>query len=117
MSNDKQDVQMNMVLENVAEIGMMIGVLLSQGFFPKIDLDLSSTDVSQAIIGWAKEFEQKYSGPEFNFDEVHELGYPIGYLEAIDNFTDLKMREAGWLTPEYIVAKGRFWNAESATKS
>lgn len=109
-----QDQRMNLVLENVAEIGLLVGFLLNEGSFPKVDLDLSSEDVSQAIIKWAKEFEEKYEGPEFDFSNgVPELGNPEGYLDAIDNFTEVKMRDQGWLTAEYLSAKERFWNKEN----
>lgn len=100
-----------LVQENIAEMGMMIGGLMRGGDFPKSDLDVSSTDVSQCIISWAKEFEDKYQGPDFDYSKgVPELGNPAGYIEAIDNFTDLKMREASWLTQEYVNDKNRFWH-------
>ncbi|MEX3617798.1 hypothetical protein [Paenibacillus glucanolyticus] len=101
-----------MIQENIAEIGMMIGFLIATDALPKTDLDLSSTDISQKVISWAKEFEDKYEGSDYVFyHAITELGKPDGYLDAIDNFTDLKLREAGWLTKEYISDSGRFWNS------
>ncbi|WP_145142242.1 hypothetical protein [Paenibacillus sp. Y412MC10] len=99
-----------MVQENIAEIAMTVGHLISTGAFPKDELSLGTDEVSHNIITWAKEFEQKYEGPDFDYSKgVPELGNPEGYIDAIDNFTDLKLRDAGWLTDEYIADKGRFW--------
>ena len=84
------------------------------GRAPITDLDLSSTDISQKVISWAKEFEDKYEGSDYDFyQSITELGKPDGYLDAIDNFTDLKLRDAGWLTEEYILDSGRFWNSRT----
>ncbi|MGG3278973.1 hypothetical protein [Paenibacillus solani] len=106
-----QKQRINFVNENIAEMGMIIGYLIAEGAFPQSDLDISTTDISQAIIIWAKEFEDKYEGPDFDYRKGYpEIGNPQTYIEAIDNFTDLKLKEAGWITEEYILQKGRFWN-------
>jgi hypothetical protein len=103
-----------MIQENIAQIGMMIGFLIATDASPHTDLDLSSTDISQKVISWAKEFEDKYEGSDYDFyQSITELGKPDGYLDAIDNFTDLKLRDAGWLTEEYILDSGRFWNSRT----
>ncbi|MGC6586185.1 hypothetical protein ACPV3A_14605 [Paenibacillus sp. Dod16] len=100
-----------LVQENIAEMGMFIGALIREGQFLKSDLDVPSLEVSKHIMSWAKEFEDKYQGPDFDYGKgIPELGDPAGYLDAIDNFTDLKMREAGWLTEEYINDEERFWH-------
>ncbi|MGG4106740.1 hypothetical protein AAXB25_22840 [Paenibacillus lautus] len=106
-----QEQRMELVHENIAEMGMTIGHLIAEGAIPKSDLDISTTDISQAIIVWAKEFEEKYEGPDFEYTKGYpEIGNPETYIEAIDNFTDIKLKEAGWITEEYIAHKGRFWN-------
>ncbi|MBD7970262.1 hypothetical protein [Paenibacillus gallinarum] len=108
-----QEQRETLLHENIAEIGTLVGCLISSGAFPKSDLDVPSTDVSQSIISWAKEFEDKYQGPDFDYSKgVPELGNPAGYLDAIDHFTELKMREAKWLTEDYMNDKNRFWNME-----
>lgn len=115
MTNHQEQItkeqHIGLVQENISEIAMMIGCLTRGGEFPKNTLDIPSSDINQCIISWAQEFEDKYQGPDFDYSKgVPELGNPLGYLDAIDNFTDLKMRNAGWLTDTYIADKGRFWN-------
>lgn len=106
-----QEQRETLVHENISEIGKLVGYLISSGAFPQSNLDVSSTEVNQYIISWAKEFEDKYQGPDFDYSKgVPELGNPAGYLDAIDHFTELKMRESNWLTEEYINDKNRFWH-------
>ncbi|OMF76730.1 hypothetical protein [Paenibacillus glucanolyticus] len=108
LSQEQRDA---LVQQNIAEMGMFIGGLIREGQFPQSDLDVSSSVISHSIMSWAKEFEDKYQGPDFDYGKgIPELGDPAGYLDAIDNFTDLKMREAGWLTEEYINDEKRFWH-------
>lgn len=107
-----QEKRMEMVYDNIAEMGMMIGSLVERGAIPKSELDLDSVDIRQAVISWAKEFEDRFDGGiDFDYSTGYpEIGNPETYLEAIDNYTDLKPKEAGWLTEEYMAHKGRFWN-------
>jgi hypothetical protein len=106
-----QEQRANLVHENIAEIAMSVGHLIGAGALPKQELDLGTDQISTEIVKWAHEFEDKYEGPDFDYEKgVPELGNPVGYLDAIDNFTDLKLKENGWLTREYINDAGRFWN-------
>ncbi|MEN1990292.1 hypothetical protein [Paenibacillus hubeiensis] len=99
--------------QNIAEIGQTVGVLISIGVLPKCELDLPTEVISENIVLWAKEFEDRFSGPKFDY-EIHgaDIGWPLGYIDAIDNFTDLKLREANWLTADYTNDESRFWNQE-----
>lgn len=88
---------MNKVQENIAEISMYIGCMIAYGKIPKKDMDLSSSEMSEKITQWAYEFEEKYGHVNFhNTDSVSELGNVIGYLDAIDSYTEIKCRENGW---------------------
>ncbi|KQY83746.1 hypothetical protein ASD24_29505 [Paenibacillus sp. Root52] len=92
-------------------MGVIVGNLIGEGSFPKCDLDIPSSTLSQSIITWAKEFENKYQGPDFDYSAgILELGNPEGYLDAIDHFTEVKLREMGWLTETYINDENRFWH-------
>ncbi|MFX3643328.1 MAG: hypothetical protein ACE3L7_32550 [Candidatus Pristimantibacillus sp.] len=104
--------RMNMVHENIAEMGMMIGALIEGNSIPQQEFDLDSVDIRQAVIVWAKEFEDKFDGGiDFDYPKGYpEIGNPETYIEAINNYTDLKLKEAGWLSEEYIAHEGRFWN-------
>ncbi|MGN7309100.1 hypothetical protein ACTHQ2_24465, partial [Bacillus subtilis] len=73
MTNGKekmtQEERTELVQENIAEIGMMIGYLTRGGEFPKNTLDIPSSDVNPCIISWAQEFEDKYQGPDFDYSK------------------------------------------------
>ena len=97
---------MNALQENICEISMLVGYLIALGHLPKEELDLDSTTLSTTIVGWAQEFEEKY-GRRYGFEvyddaPAEELGGAKTYFDAIDNFTLLKLRNAGWLTNEYV---------------
>jgi|SRR6185312_3095340 len=59
-----------------------------------------SRELANAIIGWAREFEEKHAGVEWG--EVKE-GVPIeetpDYYIAVDEFAEQKFRESQWGTP------------------
>ncbi|WP_422661805.1 hypothetical protein ACK8P5_25965 (plasmid) [Paenibacillus sp. EC2-1] len=98
------------IKENIAEIGMNVGYLIASGSIPKNELDLPTTEMSSNIALWAAEFESIITKEGFMYSECSELGDPQGYIDAIDNFTDLKLKEKGWLSEHYRNASHRFWN-------
>lgn len=102
----KQD----LIEENIAEMAMTVGSLIAEGYFPKQALELSSSEIAQAVIQWAKEFEDRFEGPHIDYSQISEIGNPLGYIDAIDNFTDLKLKEQAWVTSEYTQQPARFWN-------
>lgn len=91
-----------LVQENIAEIGMTVGCLIENGTLPKAELDIPSNTLSVAIIKWANEFEDQYGrhAPDW-FEQLPEIGNPLGYLDAIDNFTYKQLHSYGWLTEEF----------------
>lgn len=96
------DDKLILVQENIAEIGMTVGCLIADGSLPKSKLDIPSSDIAAAIVKWAHEFEDQYGrhAPDW-YENLPEIGNPLGYLDAIDNFTELKLYREGWLTEEY----------------
>lgn len=100
-----------LVNENIAEIGMKVGHLISEGYLLKRSKGLSSSDIAMIIIEWANEFTEKYQAPQSDWEKsIPELGNPLGYLDAINNFTDLKLKNLKWLSDPYINDSARFWN-------
>lgn len=100
----------SLVHENIAEIGMLVGFLISSGALPKYELDLPSDTISAAITKWGIEFEKQYGkhAPDW-YQAIPELGNPIGYMDAIDNFTTKKLFGEDWLTDEYVKSLEADW--------
>ncbi|QSF43496.1 hypothetical protein [Paenibacillus tianjinensis] len=90
---------MNKIEENIAEIALYVGSMMSNGDIDKQELDISSTEMCEEIVKWGSEFEVNYGDTDLFQEEgvIDGLGNVFGYLDAIDKFTDIKVKEVGWV--------------------
>ncbi|MGG0939215.1 hypothetical protein ABHN11_24690 [Brevibacillus centrosporus] len=98
------------VQENIAEIAMYVGSLIAEGKIDQKELGISSMELSYQIIQWAEEFEEQYASKVIDkdpsgYEQFDVLGNPFGYPDAIDNYTEKKCKEQGWMTDQILSPK------------